>query len=220
VRLATRRGGWRDYRIAGSYRSSYLLRGTVFSIDEAKTLFVSDAPALGYIDLVPGADPIAAQKAVSDLLASNPEVSVLNQTQVTRQAASDVATVEVMVYVLLGLSVIIGVLGIINTMALSILERTRELGLLRAVGMRRSHMVQMVISESLVMAVFGGLLGLAAGIAAGAAFVRVAALRELAVPWTSMGVFLALAALAGLIAALAPSARAAKVNVLAAIAYE
>jgi putative ABC transport system permease protein len=81
-------------------------------------------------------------------------------------------------------------------------------------------MVHMVVAESVVIAVFGGLLGLVFGGLAGAAVVSVAGLAELAVPWTSLAVFLGLSVVAGLLAALAPSARAAKVNVLSAIAYE
>ena len=127
---------------------------------------------------------------------------------------------ELMLYVLLGLSVVIGVLGIVNTMALSILERTRELGLLRAIGMRRSHLVHMVVAESVVMAVFGGLLGLAFGGLAGAAVVSVAGLAELAVPWTSLAVFLGLSVVAGLLAALAPVRPRRQGDVLSAIAYE
>lgn len=220
VRLATQRSGWQDYTIVGSYRSNFLLRGPVFSVPQAQERFVSAMPALGYVELAPGADVAAARTAIAALVASNPEVSVQDQTQVAAEAANQVDIAEVMLYVLLGLSVVIGMLGIINTMALSILERTRELGLLRAVGMRRSHLVHMVVSESLVIAVFGGLLGLVAGGAAGAAVVSAADLSELAIPWTSMAVFLVLAVVAGLIAALTPSARAAKVNVLTAIAYE
>ncbi len=220
VRLATQRGGWHSYRIVGSYRPNFLLSGPVLSPRDAATQFVSTLPAMGYVTLAPGADVAATKKAIADLLADNPEVSVQDQTQAADAASSQVDVAELMLYVLLGLSVVIGILGIINTMALSILERTRELGLLRAVGMRRSHMVHMVVAESLVMAVFGGLLGLLFGGLAGAAVVAVAGLAELAVPWTSMAVFLALAVVAGLVAALAPSARAAKVDVLSAIAYE
>jgi putative ABC transport system permease protein len=220
ARLATQRGGWQDYRIVAGYRSSYLLRGPVLPVEQAKAQFVSAAPALGYVDLTPGADSFTVRTAVSGLLTTNPEVSVRDQTQVAKDAAGQVDTAEAMLYLLLGLSVIIGILGIVNTMALSILERTRELGLLRAIGMRRGNMVHMVVSESLVMAVFGGLLGLLAGTAAGVAFVEVAGLGQLALSWTSMGLFLALAVAAGLVAALIPSARAAKVNVLSAIAYE
>lgn len=220
VKLATERGGWREYRIVGSYDPNFLLSGPVLSPDDARTQFVSALPAIGYVKLTSGASVAAVKKAVTELVADDPEVSVQDQTQAAASASSQVDIAELMLYVLLGLSVVIGVLGIINTMALSILERTRELGLLRAIGMRRSHMVHMVVAESLVMAVFGGLLGLLFGGLAGAAVVAVAGLAALAVPWTSLAVFLGLAVVAGLVAALAPSARAARVNVLSAIAYE
>ncbi|OLF05888.1 hypothetical protein BLA60_34480 [Actinophytocola xinjiangensis] len=220
ARVATQRGGWQEYRIVGSYEPNFLLTGPVLTPEAATERFVSALPALGYVELAPDADVATVKAAVSELVADNPEVTVADQTQLATDSASRFDIAEIMLYVLLGLSVVIGILGIINTMALSILERTRELGLLRAIGMRRSHMVHMVVAESLVMSVFGGLLGLAFGGLAGAAFVSVAGLAELAVPWTSLAVFLGLAVAAGLIAALAPSTRAAKVNVLAAIAYE
>jgi putative ABC transport system permease protein len=220
VRIATQRVDWQPYRIAGSYRPSYLLRGPVFAPSAAASLFVTQAPALGYVTLAPGADTAAVTRSVAGLLAGNPEVSVQDQTQLATDAASQIDIAETMLYVLLGLSVVIGLLGIVNTMALSILERTRELGLLRAIGLRRSHLVQMVVSESVVMAVFGALLGLTAGAAAGAATAHVIGLSAIEIPWTSLAMFLGLGVVAGLLAALAPSARAAKVNVLSAIAYE
>jgi putative ABC transport system permease protein len=220
VKLATPRVGWHDYRISGSYEPTYLLRGPVFAPSEASSLFVSAAPAIGYVTLAQGADAAAVTRAVSRLVADNPEVTVQDQTQLADDAASQISIAETMLYVLLGLSVVIGILGIVNTMALSILERTRELGLLRAIGMRRSHLVRMVVTESVVMSLFGAILGLVAGGAAGAAVVTVLGLSSLEIPWLSLAVFLGLAVVAGLIAALAPSARAAKVNVLSAIAYE
>ena len=220
VRIATERSGWHEYRIAGSYQASYLLRGPVFAQSSAASLFVTQAPAIGYVMLDQGADAQAVTKSVAALLADNPEVSVQDQTQLAEDASSQLDIAETMLYVLLGLSVVIGILGIVNTMALSILERTRELGLLRAIGLRRSHLVHMVVSESLVMAVFGALLGLVAGGAAGAAASNVLGLSSLEIPWTSLAAFLGLAVVAGLLAALMPSTRAAKVNVLSAIAYE
>jgi putative ABC transport system permease protein len=220
VRIATQRGGWRDYRIVAAYQSSYLVRGPILAPSAAAELFVSAAPAIGYLDLAPGSDAAAIKRAVASLIADNPEVSVRDQTQLARDAATQVDTVEVMLYVLLGLSVIIGILGIINTMALSILERTRELGLLRAIGLRRWQMVRMVSTESVLISVFGGLLGLTAGVAAGIGVVGAAQIQPLAISPTSLLIFLALAVVAGLLAALAPSSRAAKVNVLSAIAYE
>jgi putative ABC transport system permease protein len=220
ARVATQRGGWHDYRVVGSYEPTFLLRGPVFAPATARALFVTDTPALGYVALRPGADSTAARDALAKLVADNPEVSVVDQTQVADESASQVDTAETMLYVLLGLSVVIGILGIVNTMALSIMERTRELGLLRAVGMRRSHLVRMVVAESVLMSLFGGLLGLLAGTAAGAAVVEVADLGAVTIPWTATGVFLVLSVAAGLAAALLPATRAAKVNILSAIAYE
>jgi putative ABC transport system permease protein len=220
IAVATQRAGWKDFRITGSYEASYMLRGPVFNPSEVASLFVSDQPAIGYVQLSAGADATAVSKAVSRLVADNPEVSVQDQTQLATDAANQVSIAETMLYVLLGLSVVIGILGIINTMALSILERTRELGLLRAIGMRRSHMVQMVVTESVLMSLFGAVLGLVAGGAAGVAVAKVLGLSALEIPWGSLVVFLGLAVVAGLLAALAPSTRAAKVNVLSAIAHE
>jgi putative ABC transport system permease protein len=220
VRMATQRGGWQDYWIVAAYHSSYLVHGPILAPAQASDQFVAAAPAIGYVDLAPGSDAATVKQAVAALVADNPEVSVRDQTQMARDSAKQVDTVEVMLYILLGLSVIIGILGIINTMALSILERTRELGLLRAIGLRRWQMVRMVVAESLVMSVFGGILGLATGVAAGISVVGAARLQSLAISWTSLLAFLALAVVAGLLAALTPSSRAAKVNVLAAIAYE
>jgi putative ABC transport system permease protein len=220
IAVATQRAGWKDFRITGSYEASYMLRGPVFNPSEVASLFVSNQPAIGYVQLSSGADATAVSKAVSRLVADNPEVSVQDQTQLATDAANQVSIAETMLYVLLGLSVVIGILGIINTMALSILERTRELGLLRAIGMRRSHMVQMVVTESVLMSLFGAVLGLVAGGAAGVAVAKVLGLSALEIPWGSLVVFLGLAVVAGLLAALAPSTRAAKVNVLSAIAHE
>ena len=139
------------------------------------------------------------------------------------QQAGHVSTLVVTLYMLLGLAIVIAVLGIINTLALSILERTRELGLVRAVGMDRWQVIQMVTVESVVIAVFGALLGIVVGCALGIAVVR--ALEDqgipvLSVPWGSMVVFLVLAVIVGLVAAIIPAMRAARINVLRAITYE
>jgi putative ABC transport system permease protein len=124
---------------------------------------------------------------------------------------------------LLGLAILIAVLGIINTLALSVLERTRELGLLRAVGLGRAATMRMVTVEAVVISVFGALLGVAVGTGLGAAAVqalRGEGITELALPWADMGMYLVLAALVGVVAAVLPAVRAARTNVLTAIAYE
>ena len=100
VRIATQRAGWQEYRIVGSYRPSYLLRGPVFAPSSVGSLFVTQAPALGYVSLSPGADAATVTRSVSALLADNPEVSVQDQTRLADDAASQIDIAETMLYVL------------------------------------------------------------------------------------------------------------------------
>lgn len=127
-----------------------------------------------------------------------------------------------LMYVLLLLAVIIALVGIVNTLALSIYERTREIGLLRAVGMSRVQLRRMVRGEALVVSSFGSLLGLALGLVFG--FLIVAALADqgvsLAVPVAQLVVFVVLAGLAGLLAGVPPARRAARLDVLRAVTTE
>jgi putative ABC transport system permease protein len=126
-----------------------------------------------------------------------------------------------LIYALLGLAIIIAVLGIVNTLALSILERTREIGLLRAVGLGRRQTRAMVRSEAVIVAVFGALLGLVVGIFFGWAMTRaIEELTQFTIPWGRLGIFVALSAVAGVLAALGPARRAARMDVLRAIATE
>ena len=115
-------------------------------------------------------------------------------------------------------------LGVINTLALSVLERTRELGLLRAVGLGRAQTMRMVTVEAVVISVFGALLGVAVGAGMGAAVVRALRRRGHHRSWscrgTRMGTYLLLAGLVGVIAAVLPAIRAARLNVLGAIAHD
>jgi putative ABC transport system permease protein len=124
---------------------------------------------------------------------------------------------------LLGLAIIIAVLGITNTLALSIIERTHEIGLLRAIGMVRSQVRRMIRWEAVVIAVFGAILGIMAGIVLGWAVVTALAdqgLETFSVPWLQLLVYILIAAVAGVIAAIYPARKAANLNILDAIAYE
>jgi putative ABC transport system permease protein len=224
LQLTTQRGGAQPYTVVGVFQRSRLVPGPLLlSIQDATARFRSPQANFGYLRLQPGADAPAIQQQVAALLTDNPEVGVRSQADYLAQLTSQVDTAVVMLYVLLGLSILIAVLGIINTLALSILERTRELGLLRAVGMPRPQLTQMVAVESVVIAAFGALLGLLVGAALGTAVVRAMPdefVSVLSLPWGSMTVFLALAVLVGLAAAIIPAVRAARTNVLQAIAYE
>ena len=150
-----------------------------------------------------------------------PTVEVLDQTAFIADTAGDIDVVLSIINVLLALSVLIAVLGIVNTLALSVLERTRELGLLRAVGLGRRQVRRMVTVEAVIVSVFGALLGIAVGSVFGIALQRALAeqgVTELRFPVGRLVLFVVVAALAGVVAALLPARRAARLDVLQAIA--
>ncbi len=125
-----------------------------------------------------------------------------------------------LLYGLLGLAIVIAILGIINTLALSVVERRREIGMLRAVGMQRKQVRRTIYLESLLIAVFGAVLGLVIGLSYGGLFTKSlhgAGLDQLSVPWGQSLLFLVLAAIVGVLAALWPGIRAARTPPLAAI---
>ena len=126
-----------------------------------------------------------------------------------------------MMYGLLGMAVIIAILGVVNTLAMSVFERTREIGMLRAIGLDRTGIKQMVRLESVVISLFGAVLGIGTGIflawAGGSLMTTSMPLYETVLPWGSLGVFLVLALVIGVLAAIWPARRAARLNMLHAI---
>jgi putative ABC transport system permease protein len=146
------------------------------------------------------------------------------QVKTAAQFKSDqkkqLGTILAIVYALLGLSILIALVGVVNTLALSVMERTREIGLLRAVGMQRRQVKRMIRGEAVVVSVIGALLGLVLGIGLGAAVVSALSasfITTLAIPTGTVIVVLILAALFGVGAAIWPARRAAKLDVLQAI---
>jgi putative ABC transport system permease protein len=128
-----------------------------------------------------------------------------------------------LVYVLLALAVIVALIGVVNTLMLSVFERTHEIGLLRAVGMKRRQVRGMIRAESVTIALFGAVLGIIIGTGLGVAMassLRQQGVTDIVVPVSSLVVFLILSALLGLGAASWPARRAARLDVLAAIASE
>ncbi|GIG56298.1 ABC transporter [Longispora fulva] len=223
LRLRTSRAGEQTFVVVGVYAKQELLSEPLMSVADAEEYFQVPSPALGAVRLAPGADAVGIRKQIEALLVDSPEVNVASQADFIKQQTGQVDTLLNMLYALLALAVLIAILGIVNTLALSVLERTRELGMLRAVGMSRWSAMRMITVESVVISVFGALLGLAVGTGLGVAVVR--ALKGqgfdvLSVPWTRMLLFLGLSVVVGLFAAILPAIRAARVNVLQAISYE
>jgi putative ABC transport system permease protein len=216
------RGAPHTMTVAGVYAKNDVMSGILLSPSVVPDLRVAQ-PSWAYIRVADGASMSAIRGQVDKLLADSPEVTVSDRSGFIDQQTKQFDTVLLMIQILLALAILIAVLGIINTLALSVLERTRELGLLRAIGLRRGQMMRMVTVESVVISVFGALLGLVVGTGLGAAVVR--ALRDegftnLALPWSQMATYLVLAGFVGVIAAVLPAIRAARINVLGAIAHE
>ncbi|MCK8680126.1 ABC transporter permease [Streptomyces lichenis] len=165
----------------------------------------------------------AAYSALKKALAAYPQYDVRDQTDYKKQLEDQVGQLLNIVYGLLALAIIVAVLGVVNTLALSVVERTREIGLMRAIGLSRRQLRRMIRLESVVIALFGALLGLGLGMGWGTAAQKLLALeglKVLEIPWpTILAVFVG-SAFVGLIAALVPAFRAGRMNVLNAIASE
>ena len=164
-----------------------------------------------------------AYASLKHALAAYPQYDVQDQTDFKEQLRDQVGQLLNLVYALLGLAIIVAVLGVVNTLALSVVERTREIGLMRAIGLSRRQLRRMIRLESVVIALFGALLGLGLGMGWGTSAQKLLAmegLKVLDIPWsTIVGVFIG-SAFVGLIAALVPAFRAGRMNVLGAIATE
>jgi putative ABC transport system permease protein len=169
------------------------------------------------------ASPAEVDAAMGPVLRDFPSVQSQDQRAFNREQVSRINRLLGLVTALLGLAVGIGLLGIVNALALGVLERTREIGLLRAVGMTRRQVAAMVLCESVVVTVFGAAVGVLSGSAMGWALVSTLAddgITDLVLPLGRLAAFLALAALTGAWAAVLPARRAARLDVLAALAVE
>ncbi|MDH6701977.1 ABC transporter permease [Streptomyces sp. MAA16] len=164
-----------------------------------------------------------AYPALKAALHDYPQYTVRDQSDYKDALKDQIGQMLNMIYGLLGLAIVVAILGVVNTLALSVVERTREIGLMRAIGLSRRQLRRMIRLESVVIALFGALLGLGLGMGWGATAQKLLALeglRVLEIPWpTIIGVFVG-SAFVGLFAALVPAFRAGRMNVLAAIATE
>ncbi|KOX27528.1 ABC transporter permease [Saccharothrix sp. NRRL B-16348] len=221
--VQTTKGEQRTYTVAFVLAKSRVLNEAVFLPESVVDEFALAQINTAFVKADPGVDAAEVRKAVEPVFADNPEVSVQDLSSYARQQASQLDTVLLMIQILLALAILIAVLGVINTLALSVIERTRELGLLRAIGMRRAQVMRMITVESVVISVFGALLGLVVGVALGVAAVRALTdmgITDLGIPWAQLGSYLLIAAGVGVVAAILPAIRAARLNVLQAISYE
>jgi putative ABC transport system permease protein len=173
------------------------------------------------VTVAEGVSPEDARRAVDAAVADLPTITVEDQAEFVADQRSQIDQLLNIVLVLLVLSILIAVLGIVNTLALSVVERTRELGLLRAVGLQRRQLRRMIRIESVVIALYGAVLGVVVGTGFGWALVRALkdqGITEFVLPYGQLLAVLVVAALAGVLAAALPARRAARLDVLQAVA--
>ena len=208
-------------RIGGVFTPNPLLGSFVVGDGIFLSHFNSPLPVAVLIRTAPGATGLG--RALNRVLGPYANVGFKTRAQFEQAQQASVNQLLGLIYVLLALAVIIALIGIVNTLMLSVFERTREIGLLRAVGMKRRQVRAMIRSEAVIIALFGAVVGIIVGTGLGialAASLRNHGVTEIAIPIPSLVGFLVLSALLGLGAASWPGRRAAKLDVLAAIAAE
>ncbi|MGM9382228.1 ABC transporter permease [Streptomyces antibioticus] len=209
--------------VAGVYEGNELIRGIML---DASVLapHQEDPTDMQVMVKTSGGASDAAKDRLEKALGSNPAIKVQSKQDLSDEIAQMFTLMLNMLYGLLAMAVIVAVLGVINTLAMSVFERSQEIGMLRAIGLDRRAVKRMVRLESLVISLFGGVLGIGLGVffgwAAGELLGTRMATYELVLPWDRMALFLLLAAGVGVLAALWPARRAARLNMLAAIKSE
>jgi putative ABC transport system permease protein len=193
------------------------------SMDAVTAAGVVPADNSAYVVRSPGADAETVRAGIDSVIADLPTITLKDQAEYAAEQRGPIDQLLLLIYALLGLAVVIAVLGIVNTLALSVIERTREVGLLRAVGLSRRQLRTMVRLESTVISLLGAVLGVALGLVFGVALQRSQAdsgIEVLSVPFAQLLMFVVLAALVGVLAAVWPARRAARLDVLRAITTE
>jgi putative ABC transport system permease protein len=223
VRVVFKDSGPKDLTVGLIYAERQPAGDWLLSTSAYEANFADQYDFAIFVKKAPDVTSSTALEAIQRLAAGYPGADVLDQTGFKAEQTKGVNQMLGLIYALLGLAVIIALLGIGNTLALSVIERTRELGVLRAVGMTRSQLRAAIRWESVIVAVQGTVLGLVIGLFFGWALVRALSdqgITTLQVPYLSLLVIVVLAALAGVVAALLPARRAARLNVLRAVVSE
>jgi putative ABC transport system permease protein len=210
-------------RIGGVYRGNALISGFVVSLATYAANFPTQRDFAILANPAPGQSLTAADKAMTTDLSAYPTLTIQTKQQFVDANSASIDQAQSLIDVLLVLSIVIAALGVVNTLALSVLERSRELGLLRALGLTRRQTRSMVRWEAVIIALLGALLGLVIGTGMGAAVVRALAdqgLSKLSVPSSQLIGYVVVAFFIGVMAAVLPARRAARLNILEAIASE
>jgi putative ABC transport system permease protein len=225
VTLRTTTGEQVPVRVVGSVRDrvQLLVTSLALPLDTIRNRFEARQDFADLVGFAPGADPGATGDRVDRLLADRfPQAEARDQQQFKQEQEDGINQLLALIYVLLALSVIVSLFGVVNTLVLTIYERTREIGMLRAIGASKSQIRRMVRYESLITAMIGALIGAVIGL--GIAIAAVEALKDeglvLGVPVVGIIVVLIFAGIAGILAGVWPARRASKIEVMEALQYE
>ena len=215
--------GTRTLTVGAIYDNEFLVGNYMIDLSAWAQYFDSQNDSVISAKLAPGVSLAAGDAALAPLEQQFPQLQFETRDEFADRLEGGLDSLLVIINVFLGLAIVIALLGITNTMALSVLERTQEIGLMRAVGMTRRQTKGMIRLEAAVVSLFGALLGVVVGLAFG--WLAVLAIPEsiinqLAIPFGALVIYVIVATIAGLVAASFPARRAARLNVLDAIAHE
>ncbi|NNF53323.1 MAG: ABC transporter permease [Acidimicrobiales bacterium] len=211
------RTGARSMTVGAIYDNAFLIGQYMIDLSAWEQDFTEQNDATLSIKLADGVTVDAAKAALQPLEAAFPQLEFETNARFQERVEGQLDTLLIIINVFLALAILIALLGITNTMALAVLERTREIGLMRAIGMTRRQTRSMIRLEAGVVSVFGALLGVVVGIVFG--WIAVLAIPgdiidRLAIPFVSLAVYVVIAAIAGLVAASFPARRASRLNIL------
>ena len=220
--VETPSGGRGTLEVAGIYRDPTILQGSIATTETLGSISPARDAVFVLLAVAEDADAAAVEADVERALRGFPSVEIESKAEYQETISDQLDQIVFLLYALLAMSVVISLFGIANSLFLSIHERTRELGVLRAVGTTRSQVRRVIRYESVITSVIGGILGTLVGILF--AWLVIASLSEfglsLSIPWGQLVVFMALAVAVGVLGAIAPARRASRVDVLAAIHQE
>jgi putative ABC transport system permease protein len=214
--------GKTDLVLGGTYAENQIAGNYLIDLDTYDANFTQRLDQVVAMTVTPDADVDQVRDDIKVAVGTS-NLEVRDQSEFKDEQRKQINQLLGFILVLLALAVLIAALGIVNTLALSVIERTREIGLLRAVGMGRKQVRRMVRLESVVIAIFGTLLGLVLGVALGCALVTALndeGIDQLVVPFGQLVIYLLVGAFIGVIAAVWPARRAARLDVLRAITTE
>ncbi|KJK55683.1 ABC transporter permease [Saccharothrix sp. ST-888] len=214
-------GHKKELTVVGVYQQTRAVGGAVGTMGDVLPYANGGKLDSILVKAVSGRNTSGLDQDIRKALGNSPLLQVQNQDQLTKAQSGMIDTMLNMMYGLLGMTVVIGVLGVINTLAMSVFERTREIGLLRAIGLDNRGVKQMVRLESVVISLFGAAMGIGTGIflawACGSLTRSSLSQYEIVLPWARLGLFLLLGLAIGGLAAVWPARRAARLNTLRAI---